>query len=120
MGVNDEYSRDAYAGDHYAYDSDDSDDFDSQLDPEDWQDVYSQELLNGWMTIRYWLESQYLPVKTTYNSFVEFVINPVPWFTTDEPGPTCLAMWDEIAKIQVIRERVDREHFTGWFKYNVE
>jgi hypothetical protein len=120
MGVNDEYSRDAYTGDHYVYDSDSSDEFDSQLDPEDWQDIYSQELLNGWMTIKYWLETQYLPVRTTYHDFVQFVLTPSRWYTEDPPSSTCLLIWDEISKIDVISERVEIGHFTGWFKYNVE
>jgi hypothetical protein len=121
MGVNDEYSRDAYAGDHYAYNSDgDSDDFDSQIDPEDWQDVYSQELLNAWMTIRMWYEERYLPVRSTYHNFVQFVLCPDPWFTHTLPSPVCTMFWNEISKIRVITDRVSREQFTGWFKDNIE
>jgi hypothetical protein len=114
MGVNDEYSRDAYSGDQYAYNSDgDSDDFDSQLDPEDWQDVYSQELLNAWMTIRMWYEERYMPVRSSYHAFVRFVLNPGPWFIHDLPSPVCTMFWNEISKIDVIAERVSPEHFTG-------
>jgi len=119
MGQGDEYSRDAYDY-QLVYSDDDSDDFDSQLDPEDWEDVYSQELLNAWMTIRMWYEDQYLPVRATYNDFVEFVITPGSWFTYDPPSPTCTMMWTEISKIDVIADRVGLEQFTGWFKHNIE
>ena len=120
MGQGDEYSRDAYLGDHYVYDSDDSDDFDSQLDPEEWQDMYSQELLNGWMTIRDWSETHYIPVRSTYHDFVHFVLNPTKWYTTDIPSVNCSSIWNEISSIQVITERVSSEQFTGWFKHNIE
>jgi hypothetical protein len=119
MGINDEYSRDAYDY-QLVYSDDDSDDFDSQLDPEDWEATYSQELLNAWMTIRMWYEDQYLPVRTTYNDFVEFVITPGSWFTYDSPSPTCSMFWSEISKIDVIADRVLPEQFTGWFKHNIE
>lgn len=122
MGLNDEYSKDVYAGDHYAYNSDgDSDDFDSQIDPEDWEAIYSQELLNAWMTIRMWYEDQYIPVRSTYTKFVEFVILPGPWSTCEPPtSPVCSILWNEISKIELISERVTMEQFTGWFKDNIE
>ena len=41
MGINDEYSRDANNYD-LAYESDGSDEFDPELHPVDWQDMYSQ------------------------------------------------------------------------------
>ena len=46
MGINDEYSRDAYNYE-LAYDSDGSDEFDYELPEEDWQDWYSEELLDA-------------------------------------------------------------------------
>ena len=121
MGINDEYSRDAYQYEQ-SWDSDDSDEFDLQVDPEDWQAIYSEELLNAWMTIRVWHEDRYLPLQVTYNSFIGFVLNPFPWYTyaTDAPSPACSTIWDEISKIKVISERVGREQFWGWFKHNIE
>lgn len=121
MGINDEYSRDAYQYEQ-SWDSDDSDEFDSHLDPEDWQAVYSEELLNAWMTIRVWHEDRYLPVPVTYNSFIEFVLNPAPWYIyAHEPeSSVCSTIWNEISKIQVVSERVNREQFWGWFKHNIE
>jgi hypothetical protein len=116
MGINDEYSRDAHEY-QLVYSDDDSDDFDSQLDPEDWEAVYSQELLNGWMTIRAWLDTQYLHTQVAYPVFVEFVLNPSPWFSGDEPDPVCVELWKEISKIDVIQERVVLEQFTGWFDH---
>lgn len=121
MGVNDEYSRDVYVGDQYAYNSDDdSDDLNDELDPESWQDWYSEQLLNAWMTIRMWYEDQYIPVRSTYHDFVEFVMAPGPWFTTDVPSPTCTMFWNQISKIEVIGDRVAPEQFSGWFKHNIE
>ena len=119
MGINDEYSRDAYQYEQ-SWDSDDSDEFDSQLDPEDWQALYSEELLNAWMTIRVCYEDQYLPVKATYNSFIDLVLNPLPWYSSDHPSPVCHTIWSEISKIKVISERVGLEQFWGWFKHNIE
>ena len=121
MGINDEYSRDAYQYEQ-SWDSDDSDEFDLQVDPEDWQAIYSEELLNAWMTIRVWHEDRYLPLQVTYNSFTGFVLNPFPWYT-HASGPmsiACSTIWDEISKIKVISERVVPEQFWGWFKHNIE
>ena len=116
MGINDEYSRDAYLGDHYAYNTDsDDDDFDSQLDPEDWQALYSEELLNGWMVIRAWFDEHYLETHATYHMFVEFVLDPTPYGTSNPPTPECMMMWNEISKIDIISDRVKPQEFTGWY-----
>lgn len=63
---------DDYEFELFQYD-DDSDDDDIQLDPEEWQDLNSEELLNVWMTIVEYHEINYLPLKKTFNQLCEFV-----------------------------------------------
>jgi len=114
MGINDEYSRDAYLGDHYAYDSDESDDFDTDVHPEDWQDLYSQELLDGWMNIRQYLDEKYLPYRANFPEFVQLVMLPGNWYSTHEPTTLQLEMWNRIKNFPIIRERVLAENFYAW------
>ena len=83
MGLNDEYSRDAYNTVDDAYDSEGSDEFDPELHPEDWQDMYSQEILDGWMHLRSYLDQNYIKIRAGYPQFVELVLNPSKWYTND-------------------------------------
>jgi hypothetical protein len=118
MGINDEYSRDAYLGDHYAYTSDgDSDEFDSQIDPEDWQAVYSEELLDAWMIIYDELQKNYLTHVVKYSQFVEFVMEPWKWRSHSEPSPIHKRLWTEISTIETIDDRVWDDQFYGWTQY---
>jgi hypothetical protein len=73
MGINDEYSRDAYIYD-LAYDSDDSSETPDPLHPEDWQDWYSEDLLDAWEKIREYTSSSYIRFNATYAEFVELVL----------------------------------------------
>jgi hypothetical protein len=57
----------------YSYDSHEEDEHGYTLSPEDWQDMYSQELLNVWMSIVEYHEDWYLPLTKTFNQFCEFV-----------------------------------------------
>jgi hypothetical protein len=113
MGINDEYSRDAYNYD-LAYDSDGSDDFDPELHPEDWQDMYSQELLDGWMIIRGYADDHYLQITGTFNDFVELVLKPEEWYTRENPQPTWRIMWDMMKDLPIISERVQAVNFYAW------
>ena len=113
MGINDEYSRDAYNYD-LAYDSDGSDDVDLDLHPEDWQDMYSQELLDGWMIIRGYSDDHYLPISATFPDFVELVLKPEEWYTCENPQPTWRVMWDMMADLPIISERVQAVNFYAW------
>lgn len=115
MGINDEYSRDAYLGDHYAYNSDEEhDEFDSQLDPEDWQAVYSEDLLDAWMIIYDELSRQYLTHIAKYSQFVEFVMEPSKWRTHSEFRPIHTLLWNQISVVDTIKERVTEDQFHGW------
>ena len=113
MGINDEYSRDAYNYE-LAYDSDDSVESPDPLHPEDWQDWYSEQLLDAWMTIRQWADDDYIILHVGYPEFVEFVMNPTPYYVQEEPAFEHIMIWDEIKNIQVIQENVTRENFYGW------
>ena len=118
MGQGDEYSRDAYLGEHYAYNSDeDSDEFDSQLDPEDWQAVYSEDLLDAWMVIYDELQRNYLTHIVKYSQFVDFVMTPWRWHSDSEPNPTHRRLWNEISSIETIDDRVWEDQFYGWSQY---
>jgi len=119
MGLNDEYSRDAYNYEQ-AYESDDSDEFDPELHPEDWQDMYSQELLDGWMKIREYTEARYIVNRATFNMFVHFVIDPRHWYTVEAPHPTHEDLWDLIRNAPVIGERLWPENFYAWVENYID
>lgn len=115
MGINDEYSRDAYLGDHYAYNSDeDSDDVDSQLDPEDWQAMYSDELLDAWTIIYETLSQNYLAHTVKYTQFIEFIMEPWRWTARSPPTVIHSTLWARISAIDVISKRILPEQFHGW------
>ena len=73
MGINDEYSRDAYNYD-LAYDSDEGPEVPDPLNPEEWQDWYSEELLDAWMRLKHYHDSNYIRTTATYPKFVQFII----------------------------------------------
>ena len=116
MGLNDEYSRDAYAYEQ-AYESDDSDESgDPELHPEDWQDMYSQELLDGWMKIRDYMEERYLEARAQFPDFVDLVLSSDRWYSMEPRNEHHETMWNLICQMPVIRERVQAQNFYGWAK----
>jgi hypothetical protein len=124
MGINDEYSRDAYLGDQYAYDSG-GEEAESALDepmhPEDWQDWYSEQLLDAWMTIRQYADENYIVLRASYHDFVDFVMNSGLYSQPVEyPHPVVVQIWNIIKNIQVIDECVDPENFHNWFQINID
>lgn len=123
MGINDEYSRDAYIGDQYAYDSGDEAEsaLDDPLHPEDWQDWYSEQLLDAWMTIRQYADENYINLRVAYPDFVNFVMNSAMYSQPVEyPHPVTIQIWNTIKNIQVIRECVEPESFYNWFHINLD
>ena len=121
MGINDEYSRDAY----YEYNAvadqdDDQDDFDLELHPEDWQDMYSKELLDGWMHLRQYVDENYMKITVGFPDFVSFVLAPHLWYTEEQPGMWQQCIWNDISKIAVITDRVCPENFYAWVNNYVE
>lgn len=113
MGRNDEYSRDAHEYE-LAYDSDESDEFDNELDPEDWQDMYSEELLNAWMIIRDYMDENYIHTKAGFPDFVDLVLHPERWYTLQDPSLCQRVMWGSIKDMPIVSERVQAENFYGW------
>jgi hypothetical protein len=50
------------------------------LEPEDWQDWHSEELLNSWFSLVALAEAHYGTVgRATYHAWVEFVMHPEDW-----------------------------------------
>ena len=114
MGINDEYSRDAYDY-QMAYDSDDSTESEPDpLHPEDYQDWYSEQLLDAWMTIREHADQHYINLPVGFPRFVDFVMSPQPFYTEEPPSEEIALMWEAIKNIQVIHENITRENFTAW------
>jgi hypothetical protein len=72
MGFN-EYAEDSIMYGEDAFEEDQLDDgLMEPLDPESWQDWYSEDLLNMWMSIRQYKEDHYICDKATFNSFCEW------------------------------------------------
>lgn len=76
MGRNNEYADDALLGSDMLY-SDDEIEEDFLLEPEEWHDWHSEHLLNMWMSLRQYLEDNYmnnlLMDRATFHDFAEFV-----------------------------------------------
>jgi hypothetical protein len=119
MGINDEYSRDAYIYE-LAYDSEDSDNENDPLHPEDWQDWYSEEILDAWVRIREYTESNYIELNTTYPRFVEFIMYPTRVPPQDTPTSTENDLWNLISRMDIIQQRVESVHFYGWIRQNID
>lgn len=120
MGINDEYSRDAYLGDHYAYDSDESDDHEIELDEESWQDWYSEEILDAWMTLRGHLDENYIQTSAKYPEFVELVLNSGQWYTAEDPSQDLMALWNIVSSFSIVKERVLPQNFWAWAKQYID
>lgn len=119
MGINDEYSRDAYNYD-LAYDSDDgAPSADESLEQEDWQDWYSEELLDAWTRLRTYFESNYIRNRATYPSFVDFVMSPSKTSATYEATGTERILWNLISDIPVIHSNVLDTQFYHWIGQNI-
>lgn len=72
MGFN-EYAQDSIMYNEDVFEDDIEEDLDMEpLDPESWQDWYSEDLLNMWMSIRQYKEDRYICDRATFNSFCEW------------------------------------------------
>ena len=120
MGLNDEYSRDAYSYDPIYEDSDGSDDFDSQLDPEDWQDMYSDELLDAWMALRNFLDDNYIRTSAKFPEFVDLVLNPQRWYSHTDPSMFHIGLWNLLNQWSIVTERVHIHNFCAWADNYIE
>jgi len=113
MGINDEYSRDAYNYD-LAYDSDGSDGAANDVHPEDWQDLHSQELLDAWMRIREYTDARYVNIQGGYPKFVDLVLSASSWVGPVVPSQDDVNMWNSIKDMAIIRGRVEPDNFFAW------
>ena len=79
MGFNNEYRDDALFDADAAYDEtyDEQEDHDLVLDPSEWHDWHSEDVLNMWMSLRQYLEDNHMSStllnKATFHNFAEFV-----------------------------------------------
>ena len=120
MGINDEYSRDAYLGDAYAYNSEDeSVDSEPYPDPEDWQAAHSEDLLDAWSIIYEELQKNYMIHLVDYPKFVEFVMEPWKWNAFLPPRPFHSYLWRQISAIDAINKRASEYEFHGWAQYHL-
>jgi hypothetical protein len=119
MGINDEYSRDAYNYD-LAYDSDDGYESPDLLDPEDWQDWYSEELLDAWTRIKEYQDTNYIKINSKYPKFVEFIISQNKISLIDSPTRTEETMWGLVSNIPVIYNNVYDNQFYHWLRQNID
>lgn len=76
MGLGNEYSYDAFAGDD-AFEDQEEQQEEEPLHPQDWEDWHSEHLLNIWMGIRAYLEDNGLHNtwlrRANFNTFCQFV-----------------------------------------------
>lgn len=113
MGQGDEYSRDAYNYE-LAYDSDESDEMDYEMHPEDWQDMYSQEILDGWMVIRGYTAEHYMQIQGTFHDFMNLALAPQEWYTRNPPQAVWRTLWNMLKDFPIISERIQEANFYAW------
>jgi len=121
MGRNDEYSRDAYYEESWMSD-DSSDEFENEIDAEDWAQLYSDYICQRWYNILECLHVVCLvvPRKCTFNAFEAFVIHPRSFFSLSAPTRHSVEVWRSITRIPFIRDRMQFENFYAWFDIYVK
>jgi hypothetical protein len=76
MGLHNEYSYDAFAGDD-AFEDQEEQQEEEPLHPQDWEDWHSEHLLNLWMGIRAYLDDNGLQHtwlrRANFNTFCQFI-----------------------------------------------
>jgi hypothetical protein len=120
MGRNDEYSRDAFYEETYETD-DISDEFETELDPEDWEALYSEEIYDGWVTFIEYINDNFLMVNSycSYTNFVDLVLNPQNYHSLS-PSDHAVQAWIYIKQVPIIKERITPENFYSWFDIYVK
>jgi hypothetical protein len=111
MGLNDEYSRDAYLPEEAGRCDDEDDNEPLPLHPEDWQDWYSEELLDMWFSLRALAEAMFedrnVLRHATYHRWVEFVMHPEDWglaCTAPQAGTLTADLWAVVSSSELMRE----------------
>ena len=76
MGLRNEYSYDAFTGEDVIEDVEEEDEM-MPLDEESWEDWHSEHILNMWMSIREYLETNGLNntmlQRASYHDFIQFI-----------------------------------------------
>jgi len=117
MGINDEYSRDAYIFEQ-VWDSD-SDDDELTYDIEDWIAMNSDELLDAWMYIREYIDSNYIRTSVKYPDFVDLVVTPGTWVGSIEPTVEQRNIWRNISRSKIVKDHVSPDNFISWYNYHI-
>jgi hypothetical protein len=110
MGINDEYSRDAYLSEDVGPDGQDENAPDSPLHPEDWQDWYSEKLMDTWMSLRAIAEAHYVDnsvlSRAQYTQWVEFVMNPQEWGLGRDVRPSGIVpeLWGGVCDVDILAD----------------
>ena len=102
-----------------AYDSDGSNEEPDPLHPEDWQDWYSESLLDAWSKIREYSESNYIKIDTTYPKFVEFVMDPHQYWEPVSPTITEHNLWNLVSTVPIVSSQVTDINFFTWVRKNI-
>jgi len=117
MGINDEYSRDAYQFEQVWESDGEADDVDVELDPETWESLYSEEIFDGWTVFQEYIQSNYLTLKSncTFTKFCDLVIHPSKYAHCNSPSENALNAWDNVKRVKIVRDRVEPDNFYAWF-----
>jgi hypothetical protein len=110
MGINDEYSRDAYLPENtlgLGGDEADTDEPDL-LHPEDWQDWHSEELLDLWFSMHNFSEDNFhtLLHRARYPDWVQFVMYPGDWYPSvdQKEHPLISSLWEHVKQSDLLQE----------------
>jgi hypothetical protein len=121
MGLNDEYSRDAYQFEQVHEDPDDQEEPDIEVSPEMWESIYSEEIFDGWTIFQEYIYSNYLTVRShcTFTTFSELLIRPEMYESCARPSHQALECWEHIKRVKIVRDRVYPDQFYTWFQIYV-
>jgi hypothetical protein len=116
MGINDEYSRDAYQFEQVHDDSDDEE-VDIEVDPEMWEAMYSEEIFDGWTIFQDYIHANYLTIQhnCTFTKFSELLIRPEMYRDCLSPSQQAYDCWEYVKQVNIVRNRVEPEQFYTWF-----
>jgi hypothetical protein len=122
MGINDEYSRDAYQFEQVYEDSDDQEELETETHPELWESMYSEEIFDGWTILQEYIHANYLTLKNncTFTKFCELVIQPSRYSQSHAQSSFAMRAWDDVKRVRIVSERVDPENFYTWFQTYVD
>jgi hypothetical protein len=101
------------------FDSDEDDGEPDPLSPEDWQDWYSEDLLEAWTSLTDYTTEKYIAIKATYPKFVDFVMYP-PNVRSLQPTKTESDIWKLVSRTELVRERVTDAQFFTWIRENID